>query len=71
MVSPTGSFFLNYKFVLMVMLHFFELEWFIQYVKPIQSVKRIAYNIRVFNSLKLTLDGTDLTIRDTLEGCEK
>ena len=62
--------FLNYKFVLMVLLHFFDLSWFIQYVKPIQSAKRVSYNVTIFNSLQLKLDGRVLIIQDTPGGCE-
>ena len=63
--------FLNYKFILMVLLYTFKLDYFIPYVKPIKSITRIKYNILVWNSLKITHDDTIVLIPDTVEGIER
>ena len=63
--------FLNYKFILMVLLYTLKLEYFVRYVKPIKSIMRIQYNIKVWNSLKITHDDKEILIPDTLSATEK
>ena len=63
--------FLNYKFILMVLLYTLKLDHFVKYVKPIKSIMRIKYNCKVWNTLKIMHDDKVILIEDTLSATEK
>ena len=57
--------FFNYRFLLAVLLQSFGLEFFCQFVKPIQCKKRILRNVKSLNELKIKYRGINLGVKDT------
>ena len=65
-LAVAGRKFLNYRFVLDVLLHFFELDEFRMFLKPLKCQKRLSKNINTLNSCRAQITGdTALVISDT------
>ena len=57
--------FLNYRFVLDVLLHFYSLGEFRCFVKPLKCAHRVLHSVKLFNQCQIRIGGTVSTIPET------
>jgi hypothetical protein len=64
-LANTGQSFVNYRFTLDALLHFFGLDEYRIFIKPLKCTKRVLQNIKVLNACTIITDGKPFVIPDT------
>ena len=71
-LTRRGRTFINYRFMLDVLLYFFDLNEYRVFIKPLKCFKRLRNNIKVLNNCKIiTVGGKALVIPEIFQMSQK